>query len=334
VEEHRLKFGLQLFTDYNGDRSTIWRQVREQVDAAESSLFDGVFVPTDVSWRRLDALSLLAALASMTERVTVGTNVITLPLYSPVHVGEAIATSDIISGGRTVLGVAAGWREDEFRAAGVPFKQRVGRLYESIRIIKALWTDASVDHDGKYFQLDKIALELKPVQRPHPPIWIGAHAQSAIERAARAGLVWVEGPRTSLATYLGKLDGYQQTLADTGQSIHERPLIRDAFVAETTAEARAGIEASLIAKYGEYARQANLEIGRGGVSFDKLARGRFVVGSVDECTTAVKEYADAGVNWLILRMQYPNSDPVRVLEAIELFGREVAPKFRADPGGS
>ena len=323
-----MKFGLQLFTDYTGDRSTIWRLMREQVEAAEGASFDGVFVPTDISWRRLDALSLLSALASVTERVTIGTNVITLPLYTPLHVAEAVATADIISGGRALLGVAAGWREDEFKAAGVPFNQRLGRLYESIRIIESLWASPRVDYEGKYHQLENVALELKPVQRPRPPIWLGAHSRPAIMRAARHGLVWVEGPRTSLATYLEKAGQYRDGLREAGRLVGEFPLMRDCFVAETRAEARKGIERHLVEKYAEYARQANLEVGTEDVSFDKLAQGRFVLGSVDDCRAAVQDYSAAGVTWLILRMQYPGSEPERVIEAIKLFGREVAARFR------
>jgi len=324
-----MKFGLQIFTDYKADHATVWQQIREQATVAEASGYDGVFVPTDISWRRLDTLSVVAALASVTERVVIGTNIITLPLYTPLQVAEAVATSDLISGGRVVLGVASGWRTDEFAAAGIPFTQRVGRMYESIHLLKALWTEPNVTSQGEYYQLDRVALELKPLQRPHPAIWVGAHVPAAIERAARAGLPWIEGPRTSLHTFIEKRQLYCDALAKAGQRVPDVPLLREAFTADDGVAARAAVEGPLLEKYAEYARQAGME-GKENPSFEQLAADRFVIGSVDECRALVQQYVQAGVTWLILRMQYPSSDPARVLASVRLFGREVATQFKSN----
>ena len=322
-----MKFGLQLFTDYATERGDVWRQIRAQAETAEASGFDGVFVPTDISWRRLDTLSLIAALAGVTEKVTLGSNIITLPLYPPLQVAEAVATSDLVYAGRIVLGVASGWRADEFAAAGIPFSQRVGRTYECIQLLKKLWTEPSVSFRGKYYQFERVALELKPLQRPHPPIWVGAHAAVAIERAARAGLTWIEGPRTALPTFLEKQRLYFDAATQAGHSLAELPLVREALVAETSSEATAIAKQPLLDKYAEYARQAGM-VGKENASFERLAAGRFIIGSVEECRALVERYVAAGVTWLVLRMQYPQSDRHRVLASIELFGREIAAKYK------
>jgi alkanesulfonate monooxygenase SsuD/methylene tetrahydromethanopterin reductase-like flavin-dependent oxidoreductase (luciferase family) len=323
-----MKLGLQLYLDYPNADSETWSKISAQATTAEESGFDGLFIPTEIGWRRLDPLSLLAALASVTTRVTIGTNILTLPLYAPLHVAEALATSDLISEGRTVMGVASGWRSDEFAAAGVPFNQRLGRTYEALEIIHQLWTQPAVTYHGKYYDLDDVSLQMKPLQLPQPEVWLGAHSPKAIERAARTGITWVEGPRTALETWVTKKVNYERIARDAGYRIGGFPLMRDSFVAEKSGLARKFTEAALIDKYAEYARQAKLDVGPVGTLYDKLAPSRFIVGTVDECRERLSEYAAAGVTWLILRMQYPGSDDQRVLDSIRLFGQDVWPNNR------
>jgi alkanesulfonate monooxygenase SsuD/methylene tetrahydromethanopterin reductase-like flavin-dependent oxidoreductase (luciferase family) len=311
-----MKLGLQLSIEYRGGDRSAWSGIRAQAEAAEQYGFDGVFIPTEIGWRRPDTLSLMAALASITRRVQIGSNIITLPLYAPVQVAEAIATIDQVSGGRVILGIAHGWRPEEFSAAGIPFSERVGRTYEPELTFK-----------GRYYDLDHVSLEMKSVQQPHPPIWVGAHAQRSVERAARAGLVWIEGPRASIGKWEAKRKAYVQAVA--GLDPVEFPLIRDAFVAASSAEARAATEGPLISKYREYAERARIELEPGEPLFDHLAPGRFIVGSVEECREHLLAYAEAGVTWLVLRLQYLGSNPAKCIDCIRLFGQEVRPALEA-----
>jgi alkanesulfonate monooxygenase SsuD/methylene tetrahydromethanopterin reductase-like flavin-dependent oxidoreductase (luciferase family) len=116
-------------------------------------------------------------------------------------------------------------------------------------------------------------------------------------------------------------------LEQAGHRVADVPLLREAFVAETRAAARAAAEAPLLEKYAEYARQAGMQ-GTEDATFDRLAPGRFIIGSVEDCIALVRAYVDANVTWLVLRMQYPSSDPKRVLASIKLFGQEVISQFR------
>jgi probable F420-dependent oxidoreductase len=125
-----------------------------------------------------EPLIVLAYLAAVTRRVMLGTSVYLLPLRSPLLAARQAVSLDRLSAGRLVLGVGAGWLESEFAAVGVPYRQRGRRTDEAIAMLKSLCAE-----DGAGFLP-------KPVQRPHPPLWIGGRSEAAIRRAARAGDAW------------------------------------------------------------------------------------------------------------------------------------------------
>jgi probable F420-dependent oxidoreductase len=127
------------------------------------------------SW--LDPLPLLAALAGVTERIRLGTLVLVLPLRHPVALAKAWATLDVLSGGRTIFGVGVGWAESEFAALGVPRAERGRRTDEALALIRALWTGDPVTRAGLHYPVRDLALAPRPLQRPHPPIWIGGGSQ-------------------------------------------------------------------------------------------------------------------------------------------------------------
>ncbi len=127
------------------------------------------------------------ALAARTKHIRIGTYLILLPMHNPVRVAEDSATIDLISEGRFDLGVGLGYRPVEFSAQGISPKERGARLTEGIQIIQRLLSDESVTIDGKFSQLRDVQIRPPALQRPHPPIWLGALAPKAIERAARLG---------------------------------------------------------------------------------------------------------------------------------------------------
>jgi len=121
----------------------------------------------------LDTLEMLAAVAAITKRVKLGTNVLQLPLYHPVALARMLLTIDHISQGRLILGAGVGWIPKEFGNLGVPFKERGGRTAEALEILKRLWTEEEVTFEGRYYQIREVRLEPKPVQKPHPKILVG-----------------------------------------------------------------------------------------------------------------------------------------------------------------
>ena len=139
----------------------------------------------------LDVLSILGVVAGATERLRLVTSVLVLPYRNPVLTAKMVASLDVLSGGRVTLGVGAGWLEEEFTALGSPpFGERGRVTDEWIAIFKQLWSQSPASFDGRFYRYADIRCEPFPVQRPHPPIWVGGHSRAALRRAARHGDGW------------------------------------------------------------------------------------------------------------------------------------------------
>lgn len=133
-------------------------------------------------------LPVLAAIAARTTRITIGSGLFLLPLYEPLHAAEDAATVDLISGGRLVLGLGLGWREEEFEALGLRTRDRVGRLEAGIAVLRQAWSEPwLVEGDGGVFRYPRIHVTPHPARAGGPPLWIGALAEAAIRRAGRIG---------------------------------------------------------------------------------------------------------------------------------------------------
>jgi len=139
----------------------------------------------------LEQLSLMAFVAGKTERLRFVTSVMILPHRNPVLTAKMLATIDVMSRGRVTVGVGVGWLAEEFQALGAPDFARRGEVSDEwIEILKKLWTESPVAHAGRHYRFGPLRAEPKPVQRPHPPIWIGGHSRAALRRVARHGDGW------------------------------------------------------------------------------------------------------------------------------------------------
>ena len=125
----------------------------------------------------LEPVSLLSALAGVTRTMRLGTLVLVLPFRDPVAFAKEWATLDWLSGGRSILGVGVGWHEGEFAALRIPFRERGRRMNEMLEAITALWAGDHVTYGGQFYQFEDLSIDPKPLQRPHPPIWIGGGTQ-------------------------------------------------------------------------------------------------------------------------------------------------------------
>ena len=125
--------------------------------------------------------------AAVTERIRLATGVLILPQRHPLYVAKEAATLDRLSRGRAILGVGIGWLEEEFRALGIPFSERVARSEEAIAALRALWSEGPCAFDGRYQRWAALESNPKPVQRPGVPIHVGGHVAAAARRAARLG---------------------------------------------------------------------------------------------------------------------------------------------------
>lgn len=146
---------------------------------------DGSFPATnDIAW--LDPIGTLSFVAGCTENLKLGTTVLILPYRLPVVTAKQLATLDVLSNGRLILGVGVGWMREEAEILGMPFDHRGERSNEQLELFRLLFTEEEPQYDGKFYQLPKVKFEPKPVQNP-VPIWVGGATQAAFERVARYG---------------------------------------------------------------------------------------------------------------------------------------------------
>ncbi|HVE90729.1 MAG TPA: LLM class flavin-dependent oxidoreductase [Actinomycetota bacterium] len=185
----RVGFGLITCQRHPGDTRSdadVYREAVELSVLAEKSGFDSVWTSEH---HFLDdgympsLLVLSAAIAQATQRITIGTGVLLAPLHHPLRLAEDAATVQLLSGGRLVLGIGAGWRPEEFEVLGVPLGERASRLRETVAILRGAWGPGAFSHEGRHWRLDRVNVTPKP----HVPIplWIGGFAEPAIRRAGR-----------------------------------------------------------------------------------------------------------------------------------------------------
>lgn len=173
--------------------------------AARESLpeLSGVWVQEQMLGRTpmLGPLEMLAVAASCTTRLRLGVAVLLVPHYSPVHLAKSLATLDVLSEGRLEVGVASGGPRRQHGMHGRTRDHLIGKLNEAMDLIKLCWTKDRIDFQGRFYQLEQGAMEPKPVQQPHPPIWYGGTARPAVERAAARGDGFIGAGSTTTAKF-------------------------------------------------------------------------------------------------------------------------------------
>jgi probable F420-dependent oxidoreductase len=140
--------------------------------------------------RLFEALTTLAYLAPLTRHIRLGTSVLVLPLRNPGAVAKQVAALDVFSGGRVLLGVGAGWLAEEFRYLDSDYGRRGARLDEAIRLLRAIWTEPTINFAGQFYRVRDAVSEPKPRQPGGPPLWIGGDSPAALRRAAQLGDAW------------------------------------------------------------------------------------------------------------------------------------------------
>jgi probable F420-dependent oxidoreductase len=316
------------------------REALAEVDRAEALGLDSVWMEEHHGVRGHywpSPLVVLAGFATRTSHLLLGTDVVVLPFYDPVRAAEDAAMVDVLSEGRLIFGAAIGYRPDEFALYRTPLEKRGARFEEALAVIRALWTQDGVTHPGPHYPLREARIEPKPVQRPHPPIWIGGWGELMIRRAARLGDAWVPGPTAHLQKLLDGKTRYQAELRAAGRpEPAEWPLTRDTVIADTDAEALELAERHLLVNYrDEYGggRWKHPLIGAEDATpvdqLDALGRDRFVVGGPERCRAQVRRFIEAfGATHIIFRLYFPGMPHRHILRELELLAREVAPAFR------
>lgn len=248
-----------------------------------------------------DPLATLNFLAGCTQKIRLGTHVLILPYRNPVVTAKMLSTLDVLSGGRVILGAGVGWMEEEFQALGLDtYAQRGAVTDEYIQLFKELWTKDEPEFQGEHYQLSGMGFMPKPVQKPHPPIWIGGHTNPAIRRAAEYGDGWMP--------------------------IGLRPpaILEPEELAEKIARLR-----RLTVRAGRPEDAVSLCFSTG-VTFDDSpgATRRMMSGRAEQIAGDLRQYQDLGVRNFILG--FPGDSVAALNEAMEQFSKQVMPLIPQD----
>src|SRR5580704_265129 len=313
-----------------------FRDVLRIVEAAQANDFTYIaigqhFLYGDLRW--LQPVPLLARLAAEVEpHIRLVTQIMIAPLYHPVLLAEEIATLDVVTEGRLVFGVGLGYRPEEFGYLDVPFRERAARLEESLQLMQQLWTEDEVHFHGRFWTLEGVKPHLKPVQKPHPPIWIGAHSLAGARRAGRFADGYACPPETPVDEVLERYAAVKEGFEARGKTFGPQPLRRNVLVADTREQAVTEYARVAQGRYITYA-QRGLDVMAGTdleQDFAAAVAGHAVIGTPDDVTKQLTDLVTTlPVDPLLVRPQWPTMDADETIAAIRRLGTQVVPAIRA-----
>jgi probable F420-dependent oxidoreductase len=284
-------------------------RLRRYLERAEALGFESAWVVEQTlgAVPCLGPLELLTWAAALTSRMRLGTAVLLTPLRTPVHLAKSLATLDQLSGGRLDVGIGLGGNPKIYPAFGISPARRVARFNEGLRLMRALWTEPRVTFAGEFWQLENAALEPKPVQRPHPPLWVGAHHPEAFRRSVAWATGFMGAGSATTATFAKEVALLRTLLREAGREPASMTIGKRVYVAVDRDRDRAGRR---LAEYfgGFYGRA-------------ELAAEVSVWGPADQVVAGIRDVMAAGAELVMLN---PVFDEV---EQLERLAAEVVPRL-------
>jgi probable F420-dependent oxidoreductase len=255
---------------------------------------------------------LLAAAATVTERVTLGTSILLLPLKHPVLVAKAVTTLDHLSKGRASLGIGIGGEyQPEFDAMQIRKEDRGARTNDAIKLMKRLWTEDDVTFESRFFPMKDITIEPKPVRKPHPPIYVGGR-RKALRRVATLGDGWFP--------YLYTPEMYREDWGKITDLAVEAG--RDPAVIEPAIYVFIAIDESYEAAAKVAADRLQFTYAQ---SFDKLVYRYPIIGTPEQCAERVNEYIEAGCRHVVFT---PAAAHDQAKAFPQIVAEKIIPRFR------
>jgi probable F420-dependent oxidoreductase len=283
--------------------------IRNYLARAETLGFHSAWVVEQIvgSIPSLEPIELLTYAAAVTTRMRLGTAVLLTALRDPVHTAKSLTTLDHLSGGRLMVGVGLGGQPAVYPAYGLKAERRAERFAEGIRVMKRLWTEPRVTFEGEFFKLQNLPQEPKPLQKPHPPLWFGAHHPDALKRTAELGDGFMGAGSLSTAKFADEVKLLRQLLAEAKRDAAAFPVAKRVYIAVDRDKARAGKR--LTEWFGAF-------YGR-----PQMAEEVSVWGPPDECVAGLKQVVAGGAGMLMLNPVFDE------MEHLEVFASAIAPKL-------
>ena len=258
----------------------------EQLGFDSVWVWDHILLGADPYFPILDSLSLLTAVAARTSRIKVGTGILVLPLRNPVLLAKQLSTIDQISGGRLMLGTAAGWHKREFFAVGVPHERRGKIMDRNLEILTRLFTEDSVTGQWDEFNLRDAIMFPKPVQKPRPPLLIGGYVDVVLKRAATKGDGWL--------TYFYTPDSFREAWAKISAFAEEAGRDPSELTSLNQLAICVGPRDKVEKPMNEWLH-SDWDISTGSLSTYDSA----IMGTPEECAEQLQGHIEAGINEII-----------------------------------
>ena len=313
-----------------GDYARFYAECLEEIEEFERLGYAGVWLSEHhfVDDGYLPSpLVVAAAIAARTERMTIGTNALLLPMHHPLRVAEDVAVADLVSGGRFVLGVGQGYVQHEFEVLGFDRKYRPSLFEEGVEIIRRAWEEGRIGYEGKRWRFEDLPFGPRPEQPP--PIYIGAFKDPAIDRAARLGdgFLASAGGGEFVKTYRK----VQEALAQYGREDEDFPYVASgvAYVREDSEQARGDVAPAITYQRNRYAEWGTDRGKPEKIRPEDLPWERYFVGTPDEVARGlIQVHQEAPYDHFCFWGRLPGITHERALESMRLFASEVAPRVR------
>jgi probable F420-dependent oxidoreductase len=324
-----------------------YAEALEQAQRAEELGFESVWV-TEHHFQEDNYLSSAligcAAIAARTSAIRVGTAVLILPLLNPIRLAEDVATIDVLSRGRFDLGVGMGYRDEEFEGVGVARSQRRELFEDGLKILQMAWTaDGPFDYESRNWKFSGVDVYPKPVQQPHPPLWLGAKSDAGMRRAARLNAPFLLPMTPTLLEVQTQAASYREFLRSEGHDDGSAKiaLMREVWVADSQKAAWNEIEGNFRYAYSVTYGPEQIPYFEGKrritssadpfMASQSFRNDRMFYGSpLDVAQDALKFGEATGADELICRFQLPGLAHEKVLQSMERFALEVRPKLAGD----
>jgi phthiodiolone/phenolphthiodiolone dimycocerosates ketoreductase len=322
-----VSFGVDIGPFFKIERS--FSYIKKVANEIERLGFDSIWIPD----HEVDPLSTLSFIAANTRRIKLGTCVLIPDNRHPVLLAREISALDNLSEGRFILGLGAGEGKEIF---GTPTERPVARMLETIKILKELWKNPKVTYQGNFWEIKDYSLDLKPLQKPHPPIWIGASGRRMLKITAKHGNGCF-GPQLIPKHYQEWLNKLHSIAQDVGRNPNEimpahlpfTSISHDHDIALKWLEPHVkwflvwdSQPPSLLPQILGYEEKWKKEED---VPREAVERC-FIVGTPEECVEKMKEFVHSGVRYFVLAIRAP--DEKSYFHSLKLYAREVLPHFK------
>jgi alkanesulfonate monooxygenase SsuD/methylene tetrahydromethanopterin reductase-like flavin-dependent oxidoreductase (luciferase family) len=284
------------------------------------------------------AALILAALATRTKNARLGTAVSVLPLHNPLRVAEEYAFIDQLSGGRLDLGVGRGYQPSEFARYGLNVSENRPRFQEALEIIKEAWTsEGEFEYDGTFYQITPTLVHPKPIQKPHPPLWIATGSIETMEWAGRQLIPYMAAPLLPHSVLNSRRDAFVNAAVEYGHPKDEAKrvadsfwLLKNVFVADSDQEARDACERSVMWYFEELNCRRMFEAPAEEQPYEYyLEGGGFFWGTPDRVTEQIKQCAEeTSASRIICWFDHGGMDRAAVTKSLKLFAEKVMPNFK------